>query len=113
MKRILSKKRGLEIIKNFPASKVLVIGDIMVDHFIWGKVVRISPEAPVPVVEVQSDSLLLGGCANVLNNIFSLGGKVYGAGVIGADSMGKRLLLEFRNRGIDTDGIVVVGNRPT
>ena len=113
MKKILSKKRALEIIKNFPISEVLVIGDIMVDHFIWGKVVRISPEAPVPVVEIQSDSLLLGGCANVLNNIFSLGGKVHGAGVIGADSMGKRLLLEFRNRQIDTDGIVVEGNRPT
>lgn len=103
----------MEIIKNFPTSEVLVVGDIMVDHFIWGKVVRISPEAPVPVVEMQSDSLLLGGCANVLNNIFSLGGKVYGAGVIGADSMGKRLLLEFRNRHIDTDGIVVEANRPT
>jgi D-beta-D-heptose 7-phosphate kinase/D-beta-D-heptose 1-phosphate adenosyltransferase len=113
MKKILSKKRALEIIKNFPTSKVLVVGDIMVDHFIWGKVARISPEAPVPVVEIQSDSLLLGGCANVLNNIFSLGGKVYGTGVIGADDMGERLLLEFRNRQIDTDGIVVEVNRPT
>jgi len=113
MKKILNQKRALEIIKNFPRSKVLVVGDIMVDHFIWGKVVRISPEAPVPVVEIQSDSLLLGGCANVLNNIFSLGGKVYGAGVIGDDDMGKRLLLEFRNRQINTDGIVVEANRPT
>ena len=78
MKKILSKKRALEIIKNFPRSRVLVVGDIMVDHFIWGKVARISPEAPVPVVEIQSDSLLLGGCANVLNNIFSLGGKFTG-----------------------------------
>jgi D-glycero-beta-D-manno-heptose-7-phosphate kinase len=113
MKKILNKKRALEIIKNFPTSKVLVVGDIMVDHFIWGKVARISPEAPVPVVEIQSDSLLLGGCANVLNNIFSLGGKAYGTGVIGADRMGERLLLEFRNRQIDTDGIVVEANRPT
>ncbi|MGZ3580910.1 MAG: bifunctional heptose 7-phosphate kinase/heptose 1-phosphate adenyltransferase [Syntrophales bacterium] len=113
MKKILSKKRAFEIIKNFPGSKVLVVGDIMVDHFIWGKVTRISPEAPVPVVEIQSDSLLLGGCANVLNNIFSLGGKVYGAGVIGDDDMGERLLLEFRSRRINTDGIVVEANRPT
>ena len=113
MKKILSKKRAFEIIENFPRSKVLVVGDIMVDHFIWGKVARISPEAPVPVVEMQSDSLLLGGCANVLNNIFSLGGKVYGAGVIGADDMGKRLLLDFRRRQIDTAGIVVEANRPT
>ncbi|MGZ3594076.1 MAG: D-glycero-beta-D-manno-heptose-7-phosphate kinase [Syntrophales bacterium] len=113
MKKILSKKRAFEIIKNFPGSKFLVVGDIMVDHFIWGKVTRISPEAPVPVVEIQSDSLLLGGCANVLNNIFSLGGKVYGAGVIGDDDMGERLLLEFRSRRINTDGIVVEANRPT
>ena len=113
MKKILNQKRALEIIKNFPRSKVLVVGDIMVDHFIWGKVARISPEAPVPVVEIQSDTLLLGGCANVLHNIFSLGGKVYGAGVIGADDMGERLLLEFRRRQIDTDGIVVEANRPT
>jgi D-beta-D-heptose 7-phosphate kinase/D-beta-D-heptose 1-phosphate adenosyltransferase len=113
MKKILSKKRAFEIIENFPRSKVLVVGDIMIDHFIWGKVARISPEAPVPVVEIQSDSLLLGGCANVLNNVFSLGGKVYGAGVIGADDMGKRLLLEFRNRKIDTAGIVVEADRPT
>ncbi|TRZ74531.1 MAG: D-glycero-beta-D-manno-heptose-7-phosphate kinase [Deltaproteobacteria bacterium] len=113
MKKILNQKRALEIIKNFPRSKVLVVGDIMVDHFIWGKVARISPEAPVPVVEIQSDTLLLGGCANVLHNIFSLGGKVYGAGVIGADDMGERLLLEFRNRQINTDGIVVEANRPT
>ena len=91
----------------------MVVGDIMVDHFIWGKVARISPEAPVPVVEIQSDSLLLGGCANVLNNIFSLGGKVYGAGVIGDDDIGKRLLSEFRSRQINTDGIVVEANRPT
>ncbi|MGO9138965.1 MAG: D-glycero-beta-D-manno-heptose-7-phosphate kinase [Syntrophales bacterium] len=113
MKKILSKKRAFEIIRNFSRSKVLVVGDIMVDHFIWGKVARISPEAPVPVVEIQSDSLLLGGCANVLNNIFSLGGKVYGAGVIGDDDMGERLLLEFRSRRINTDGIVVEANRPT
>ncbi len=113
MKKIVDKKRALEIINNFPASRVLVIGDIMVDHFIWGKVSRISPEAPVPVVEVQSDNLMLGGCANVLNNIFSLGGKVYVTGVVGADDMGERLLGEFRKRRIDTDGIVVEANRPT
>lgn len=86
---------------------------MMVDHFIWGKVSRISPEAPVPVVEVHSDNLLLGGCANVLNNIYSLGGNVYGSGVVGADEMGKRLLDEFHKRDISTEGIVVESDRPT
>ena len=113
MKKIVNKKRALEIIKNFSRSKVLVVGDIMVDHFIWGRVSRISPEAPVPVVEVQSDDYMLGGCANVLNNIFSLGGKVYATSVIGSDNMGQRLLEEFRRKHIDTDGIIVESNRPT
>ncbi len=98
MQKILTKKRALEIIANFHQAGVLVVGDVMVDHFIWGKVSRISPEAPVPVVDVQKDSILLGGCANVLNNIYAMGGKVYVAGVIGADNVGKRLLTELRRK---------------
>lgn len=113
MQKILTKKRALEIINNFPEAGVLVVGDIMVDHFIWGKVSRISPEAPVPVVDVQKDSILLGGCANVLNSIYAMGGKVYVAGVVGADNIGKRLLEELRQREIATDGIVVEKGRPT
>jgi rfaE bifunctional protein kinase chain/domain len=113
VKKIINKKRALEIIGNFSRSKVLVVGDIMLDHFIWGKVSRISPEAPVPIVEVQSDNLMLGGCANVLNNIFSLGGTVYVTGVIGSDSMGERLLGELYKRRINTDGIIVEADRPT
>ena len=57
MHRILTKKRALEIIANFSRAGVLVVGDVMVDHFIWGNVSRISPEAPVPVVDVQKDSI--------------------------------------------------------
>ena len=85
MNKNIAKKKALEIIANFPRSGVLVVGDVMVDHFIWGKVSRISPEAPVPVVDVQKDCVMLGGCANVLNTIYAMGGKVYVAGVIGAD----------------------------
>ena len=113
MTKIINKKRSLEIVKNFSGSNVLVIGDIMVDHFIWGKVTRISPEAPVPVVEVHADNLMLGGSANVLNNICSLGGKAYGTGVIGSDDMGEKLLEEFRKRQIDTNGIIQETSRPT
>lgn len=103
----------MAIIDRFPAAKVLVIGDIMVDHFIWGKVKRISPEAPVPVVEVDNDSLRWGGCANVLNNIYSVGGQVYLSGVIGDDATGQRLLAELADKKISTQGIVVDPKRHT
>lgn len=113
MKKILGRKRANEIIDNFPRARVLVIGDVMVDHFIWGRVSRISPEAPVPVVEVDRDNLLLGGSANVANNICSLGGRVFVTGVIGVDAMGDRILSEFQNRKIDAGGIVRERERPT
>jgi D-beta-D-heptose 7-phosphate kinase/D-beta-D-heptose 1-phosphate adenosyltransferase len=113
MQKILPRKRALEIIGNFSRAGVLVIGDVMVDHFIWGKVSRISPEAPVPIVDVQKDSILLGGCANVLNSIYAMGAQVYVTGVIGADNIGKRLLTELRQREIGTGGIVVEKGRPT
>jgi D-beta-D-heptose 7-phosphate kinase/D-beta-D-heptose 1-phosphate adenosyltransferase len=107
MKRIMSRKRALEIMENFPRSGVMVVGDIMADHFIWGRVSRISPEAPVPVVEVSKDRFMLGGCSNVLNNVFAMGGRVHLAGVIGSDETGRRLMAEFEARGVATDGIVV------
>jgi D-glycero-beta-D-manno-heptose-7-phosphate kinase len=113
MQRIMSKKRAIAIIDRFSWSGVLVVGDIMADHFIWGRVSRISPEAPVPVVEVTRDNFMLGGCANVLNNIFAMGGRVYPAGVVGSDETGAKLISEFRSRGVDTDGIVVEEGRPT
>ena len=113
MAQILTRKRALEIMAGFPLARVLVIGDIMIDHFIWGKVVRISPEAPVPVVDVKADDLMLGGCANVLNNIFSMGGKACVTGVIGADVMGDKVREEFRKRHISTQGLVAEPRRPT
>lgn len=113
VKKAMSKVRAREIIENFSRAKVLVVGDIMVDHFIWGKVSRISPEAPVPIVDVQKENLMLGGCANVIHNIYAMGGNVSGAGVVGADDMGERLFDEFRKRRIDTGGVVVEENRPT
>jgi rfaE bifunctional protein kinase chain/domain len=113
LKRLVSKRRILGLIKNFSRARVLVVGDIMVDHFIWGKVSRISPEAPVPVVEVARESLLLGGSANVMHNILSAGGKVYAAGVIGSDDMGRWLLEECKRRKVSTGGIVIENGRPT
>ncbi len=113
MGNIIDKKRALDIISRFHSSKVLVVGDIMVDQFIWGKVSRISPEAPVPVVRVTSESLLLGGCANVLNNVFSMGGKVAISGIVGSDNMGRWLTGKLTEMGIDTAGVIVEHGRPT
>ncbi|MCX7988409.1 MAG: D-glycero-beta-D-manno-heptose-7-phosphate kinase [Thermodesulfovibrio sp.] len=85
------------LFNNFNNKKILVIGDIILDRYIFGKVSRISPEAPVPVVEVCEESYRLGGAANVANNIIALGGKVYISGIIGKGSAGrivKDLLIE-------------------
>jgi D-beta-D-heptose 7-phosphate kinase/D-beta-D-heptose 1-phosphate adenosyltransferase len=92
MRRLLSHKRAHAIINGFKRARVLVIGDLIMDHFIWGKVARISPEAPVPVVAVTSESLMLGGSANVVNNIHSLGGRSRVTGIIGKDDDGKRII---------------------
>ncbi len=113
MNKDISRQKALKIIANFSRSAVLVVGDVMVDHFIWGKVSRISPEAPVPVVDVQKDSVMLGGSANVLNTIYAMGGGVYMAGVIGNDDIGKGLLRQLKEREIDTAGIVIEKGRPT
>lgn len=113
MKHIVDRKRALKTIKRFSQSKVLVIGDIMVDQFIWGRVSRISPEAPVPVVEVTKETLLFGGCANVMNNICSIGGNVSITGIIGPDDMGRWFIRQCRKMGIKTEGIIVINNRPT
>lgn len=101
------------LFKKFKDTGILIIGDLMVDQYIWGTVKRISPEAPVPVVEVSNENLTLGGAANVARNITSLGGKVFIAGVIGDDDTGKILTRELNNNGINTDGILVDKDRPT
>ena len=113
MKSIIKHKRAVAILNNFKKASVLVIGDLVMDHFVWGKVRRISPEAPVPVVEVSSESFMLGGAANVVNNIHSLGGKVLVCGVVGRDEMGKKLVHELRLKGISSDGVIVEDGRPT
>ncbi len=85
----------------------------MLDHFIWGKVNRISPEAPVPVVNVTSESQLLGGAANVYHNISSLGGQVKVIGVVGKDEAGKKLLGLIEKMGGSTEGIIQLPSHPT
>jgi D-glycero-beta-D-manno-heptose-7-phosphate kinase len=99
--------------RNFRGKRVLVIGDLMLDRFIWGAVSRISPEAPVPVVEIKTESTRLGGAANVASNIRSLGGIPIPIGVIGDDPEGARLREEFRILGSPVSGLVIDKGRPT
>jgi len=103
----------IKYIHRFPDTKVLVIGDIIMDEYIWGDVSRISPEAPVPVVEVQQDTKMLGGAANVLNNIASLGGRPILCGVIGNDPTGEEIVERVKGRDLVYDGIIVESDRCT
>ena len=93
--------------------RVLVIGDVMADHYVFGKVERISPEAPIPVVHVDREEVKPGGAANVACNIAGLGGRVTLAGVIGADAMADTLRSLLREKGIDPSGLVKDPERPT
>ncbi len=102
----------VKIINSFTGKRVLIIGDLILDRYILGKVSRISPEAPVPVVEVTDESFLLGGAANVANNIIALGGKVSIAGIIGKDTAGGILRELLEKRGVNTEGIIE-DRRPT
>jgi D-glycero-beta-D-manno-heptose-7-phosphate kinase len=101
------------LIDRFPQAGVLVVGDLILDHYIWGKVSRISPEAPVPVVHVDSESLLLGGAANVYNNVLALGGQADICGVVGSDESGRRLLKELGVRRQGRGGVIIDPDRPT
>jgi D-glycero-beta-D-manno-heptose-7-phosphate kinase len=100
-------------IQRFPQAGVLVVGDLILDHYIWGKVSRISPEAPVPVVHVESESLKLGGAANVYNNILALGGKADLCGIVGSDEGGRRLLQQLGTRRGGRGGVIIDADRPT
>ncbi|WP_457621086.1 D-glycero-beta-D-manno-heptose-7-phosphate kinase [Persephonella sp.] len=109
---MIDKKRASEIIKRFPEKKVLVVGDLILDRYLWGEVERISPEAPVPVVDVKRESLNLGGACNVAWNISELNGKVYIAGVVGDDLNGETLIKMLEESGINPV-VVKDSNRPT
>ena len=102
-----------DLFKKFGKTGVLVLGDLMIDQYIWGRVKRISPEAPVPVVEVTEENLLLGGAANVAHNVLSLGGRVFIAGTVGKDDTGNILINKLRESGFNTDGVIKDGKRPT
>jgi len=98
-------KRYAALIARFSSQRVLVIGDLMLDEFIWGKVTRISPEAPVPVVEVVGESYYPGGAANVARNLREFTAHTSLMGLVGTDSQGQRLCSLLRASGIDTTGV--------
>lgn len=101
-------------LKRFAGKRVMVIGDLMLDEHVWGTVERISPEAPVMVVQVDSDSdCLPGGAANVANNIRALGGEACVVGVVGDDEGGAMLRNVLSNAGVDVGGIFTDNKRPT
>ena len=98
-----------DIIQSFPDRKILILGDLMLDRYLWGQVDRISPEAPVPVVEVEKESMNLGGAGNVCGNLVSLGASALLVGVVGSDEAGKWIRDNVpENRGIIQDRV-----RPT
>ena len=95
------------------APNILVIGDLMIDHYLWGKAERISPEAPVQVVDVANETAVLGGAGNVINNLIALGATVSVAAAIGDDPSGKELTLMLKSIGVKTEGLVTQLGRKT
>ncbi len=110
---LLSPTRAAALLRKMRGRRVLVLGDVMLDEFIWGRVGRISPEAPVPVVQVTGESFHLGGAGNVAANVRSLGGAPVLTGVIGRDEAGRRILESLEDAGIASRLETADGGRPT
>jgi rfaE bifunctional protein kinase chain/domain len=103
-----------DVVKSFPRKKVMVVGDLILDRYVWGKVSRISPEAPVPIMLVdKDDSYKPGGGSNVASNLAELGAKVFLVGIVGEDAYAKRLKRELTKRRINKDGVFSDSRRQT
>jgi D-beta-D-heptose 7-phosphate kinase/D-beta-D-heptose 1-phosphate adenosyltransferase len=101
------------LVDRFADQSILVVGDVMLDHFVFGSVTRISPEAPVPVVEYRRDEYRLGGAANVAHNVQALGAHVRVVGVVGEDEAGARVVADLGIAGADASGLRRDSGRPT
>ncbi len=101
------------VVDRFAGRRLLVLGDLMLDHYLWGRCERISPEAPVPVVEVQKETSSLGGAGNVAANLTALGAEPVLVGLVGEDARAQQLFEAFSARGVDTGAIVRDATRPT
>ncbi len=100
-------------LQRFSRCHVLILGDVMLDEYMWGTVSRISPEAPVPVVAVRSETVKVGGAGNVATNVAALGGRASLIGVVGNDAAAERLGHELELAGVKSDGLIVDASRPT
>ena len=109
----VTEHRACEIFNSISSKRILVIGDIILDEFIWGAVDRISPEAPVPVVEAKRRSFMPGGAANVARNLKDFGVDVSVLGIIGQDKSGADILDALKSNHIKTDGLIQLSDRPT
>ncbi|MFI5237650.1 MAG: bifunctional heptose 7-phosphate kinase/heptose 1-phosphate adenyltransferase, partial [Ignavibacteriales bacterium] len=109
----ISKKRLDELKKGFDGKRIAVIGDMMLDGYFWGDVKRLSPEAPVPVLEVEDEFFRFGGAANVALNILTLGGVPVPVGIIGKDNYGNIFSSLLSEKKIEEKGIIVDDERPT
>ncbi|MBN2417227.1 D-glycero-beta-D-manno-heptose-7-phosphate kinase [bacterium] len=109
----LGKQRLDTLFSAFQEKTILVVGDVMLDSYLWGRVSRISPEAPVPVVDIQKESHCLGGAANVAFNIASLGAAAIPVGIIGDDPQGRVLAALFSEQGFADGGLITAPGRPT
>jgi rfaE bifunctional protein kinase chain/domain len=109
----ISNERLDWLFAEFQKKKIMVIGDLMLDRYVWGTVNRISPEAPVPVVEVTTETIRLGGAANVANNLYSLGATPIPIGIVGNDREGDQLVDLMKKLNFPTDGVIVDASHPT
>ena len=109
----MDPKRLREVLSGFAGKRVLVIGDLMLDHYLWGYANRLSPEAPVPVVEVESETFRPGGAANVIHNLHGLGAEIAAIGVVGDDAEGEELKNLLAAERVDLSGTVIDPDRPT
>ncbi len=109
----LTAERVEELRRQWTDKRIAVIGDVMLDRYFWGSVHRVSPEAPVPVVDLDDESFHLGGASNVANNLKSLGANPLMLGVIGNDNSGRQLQEILADAGLETTGMIVDESRPT
>lgn len=109
----LSLRRAEELLSGARSVRVLVVGDVMLDVYLRGSALRISPEAPVPVVRVEEQWRALGGAANVATNVVALGAQCALAGVVGDDAAGTQLRSAVADAGIEAEGLLADGGRPT
>lgn len=109
----ITQNRAIEIIQNAKNKNIAVVGDVMLDRYFWGSVTRISPEAPVPVIDIDSETIHLGGAANVAANLTSLGLKAYLCGIIGNDANADKFISLAEENNMDTSALYRDNNRPT